>query len=296
MYSEHILVTGGNGSLGTGIRHYAEGIDRSLLTPSSRELDITDPERIADYMRDKEISGIMHTAALTNLEQCHREPAKAFRVNTQGTLFMAELAAERQVPLLVISTDAVFSGNRGRLPFTERFTPRQPINVYGASKRAGEIVARAVYPKTSIVRLGWMFGSGPEKDTKFVGAIVARMAQGKDIQAVTDKTGSLTYTAEAVPHLFDLLDQNRGNVRHLVQQGAVSRYNVAQEIAHLWDPEANIVVQPVLSDLFPSVVERPNFAAMSTIYQQTRLTPWQSALANYHNLYPNPTSFIPQHI
>jgi dTDP-4-dehydrorhamnose reductase len=265
-----------------------------LLTPSSREFDIADPENIADYMKGKEISGIIHAAALTNLEHCHSKPIEAFRVNTQGTLFMARLAAERQVPLLAISTDAVFSGNKGNSPFTEKSIPRQPINVYGATKWAGEVVARAVHPETNIARLGWMFGSGPEKDTKFVGAIVKRIAQGQNIQAVTDKTGSLTSTAEAVPHLFDLLDQNKGSIRHLVQQGIASRYEVAQEIAHLWDPEETITVHPVSSTLFPSVVKRPDFAAMSTVYQQTRFTPWQDALADYHARYPNPTSFTPQ--
>lgn len=282
--SKEILLTGGRGALGTEFRNVTENRynPNILLAPTSTEFDITNLEECRTYLKQHGplTDVIIHAAAVTNWEYAHAKPEVAFRVNTLGTMNMAQLAKESGARFVLISTDAVFPGTPKAEGYNETDIPHTPTNMYGMTKLVAEWEAKELVPDVLIARLGWLFGPGPQQDTKFVGAILRQLAQGKDvIRAVTDKQGSPTYTLDGVNRIFDLIEQNTKGPRHVVNEGVVSRFEVAEKVVSTWNVPA--VVQPVSSDMFPSLVRRPAYSGMTTVYESMR--PWQEALVAYRN-------------
>ena len=99
---------------------------------------------------------VIHAAAFTNVNECETRRELAFRVNGEGTRNVALACRKNRVPVLYISTDYVFDGEKAT-PYLEKDTPH-PINVYGQSKLQGEDHVRALLEAFWIVRTNWLFG------------------------------------------------------------------------------------------------------------------------------------------
>lgn len=286
--SKEILLTGGSGTLGTGILEVFQttgGLDAEMIAPTSKELDITSLKSVQEFLarRTRPITNIIHAAAMTDWEKADCDPKKAFETNAIGTLNMAIVAKQYESKLIYISTDAVFSGEKKKGGYTENDLPNNPVSIYGITKLAGEFLAYSTLPNLIIARLGWLFGPNPSKDKKFVGKILSQLANGtQEISAVSDKTGSPTYTLDAATRILELLHNDFVGAVHIVNSGIASRYEVAQEANVVWQAKANI--KPVSSDKFPSPVKRPEFSGLGTLYHPLRS--WQQALHDYQLKYP----------
>lgn len=287
MKKETILVTGGSGSLGTSLRNFSPAEDFTILAPPSSELNVTNYSQCADALRDNGVSVIIHSAAMTDWEACQKNPLVALAVNTVGTFNMARVAKENNVHLIVISSDAVFPGKLNVGGYNEHDTPNNPTSFYGVTKLAAELAARQNIMESLllIVRLGWLFGPNPEKDNKFVGRIVRKLAQGETrIKAVHDKVGTLTYSLHAAEKIFSFVKNRISGCRHVVNGGIASRSEIAQYVVKLWKPDAE--VESVSSTAFPSAVVRPDYAVLSSAYHDSSLPDWQTAMDHYHQRYP----------
>lgn len=283
--SKEVLITGASGSLGTALLLEAKKREASVLAPTHQEFDITNYEACREFARGKTIDVILHTAALTDWNLCHSDPELALRVNTLGAMNMARIAREHEARLILVSTDAVFQGTPKQNGYREDDIPQSPVSYYGVTKLMGEIAASHIaQPSYLITRLGWLFGPNPAKDVKFVGAILRQLSQGKTtIKVVYDKTGSPTYAIHAAQKLFEYIDQEKGGTRHVVNDGAASRFAVAKELAALWDPQLQVI--PVSSDEFPSVVRRPDYSVLASNYPDAQMPHWKTAIREYHEKY-----------
>ena len=142
-----VLVTGANGMLGLDLGAMLEGAGHEVLRTdvSKREgmevpewlpLDITNTEQVQQFVKEHSPDAIFHGAAYTDVDGCERNPDLAYKVNGLGTWNLAAVAAERNIPILYISTDFIFDGKK-ETPYTEMDAPN-PLGHYGASKLAGE--------------------------------------------------------------------------------------------------------------------------------------------------------------
>src|SRR5690606_10811100 len=109
-------------------------------------------------LRDRSFDLIVHTAAMTNVDGCEREPDAAYRANAIGAQNMALLAQATDAALLYVSTDYVYDG-RKRSPYRES-DPTHPLSVYAASKLAGEYYVEHLLSRYFIARTAWVFGPG----------------------------------------------------------------------------------------------------------------------------------------
>jgi dTDP-4-dehydrorhamnose reductase len=283
---ESILITGGYGSLGTAFRLSHHAVDYNLITPTKSELDISDLEACRDYLRELEFTHLINAAAMVNWETCHENPQRAFNVNAVGASNMATLANEHNAKMVHISTDAVFPGLVNSPGYSESDIPNNPVSVYGASKLAAENTVSIIADSSLIVRLGWLFGPTPLLDTKFVGAILRRIANGvTNISAVTDKIGSPTSAIDAVNKIYEFIARGTEGVRHVVNEEAASRHDVAAEIIKLWSPQTTL--SAVDSSAFPSKIVRPEYSVLRTIYRDDALGHWNIALSNYFAQFPD---------
>lgn len=292
--SKEILVTGGKGALATAIELEGHAEGRIIYAPTHAEFDVVSLDQCRQYLEGKRVGAIIHTAAIANWEQVHKEPLSASDTHILGSANMARLALEKPAFLVLVSTDAVLSGRPKDGGYNERDFPLGPTSMYGWTKWVAELTPKMVgLPSEQyiVARCGWFFGPNPEKDRKFVGAILRQIANGTTrLRAVNDRSGSLVYTAHIAQRLFSYVDQETSGIRHLANTGAVTRLDVAKKIVELWQA-TGVSVEGVSSDVFPSPVERPEYAVLATLFTDATMSPWQEALAEYRDRFPNLSDF-----
>ena len=275
-----LFVTGAAGMVGSYVRRAFS--DRELvLTDVSGEssVDVCDAAAVKRAIGEARPDAVLHLAAATDVDRCEREPGWAQRTNALGTQNVVHACETAGIPLVYVSTGAVFPGDTTE-PYSEADTPR-PANVYGRSKQAGEQSVAAL-ARHYIVRAGWMFG-GAGRDVKFVGKIV-RLIQGGQtrLEAVDDLVGSPTYALDLLVGIHRLLALGAYGVYHMANAGSCTRHACALAIRDaLGNPDVEIV--PVSSDRFPLPAPRRSEALHSLKLGPLGLTmrPWQDALREY---------------
>ncbi len=146
---EGFLITGGSGLLGNSLKKIMPG----ALYPTKDEFDITDFKSMHKYIEKiqesgKRIKTIMHGAALTSPPIVDKNPSKAIETNIIGTSNVVNLAIEKGIKLVYISTDYVFKGDKGEYSENDELFP---VNKYAWSKLGGESAVR-MYDNSLIIR------------------------------------------------------------------------------------------------------------------------------------------------
>lgn len=291
LHENAILITGGSGALGTAIVRCCEDRGIPYLAPTHQELDVTRPDDVRDYVLGRQVSAIIHSAAIVDWVKVHNQPQEALNTNCNGSINVAKVASEIDAHLVYVSTDAVFPGVPRAEGYNENDNPRNPVSFYGMTKLMGEWACNLYSDNLTITRLGWLFGPDPEKDQKFVGLMVKQIAEGKkDLIAVDDKVGSPSYAPHVASRIVEFAQRATGGIRHVVNNGIASRYDVARAVVGLWGNET-VTVSPVKSDAFPSVILRPDYSGLSTIYNDAILPDWHESLKEYHSNFPVATDF-----
>jgi dTDP-4-dehydrorhamnose reductase len=240
-----------------------------------RDFDISDYKQTRKFLLAKKPHTIIHLAAMTNVDQCEKEPLLAYDTNLVGTYNIAKCAAEIDAHLIYVCTSGVFPGT-GKRPYSIYRKP-DPPSVYTRSKFLGEIVCQDIVKKLTIARTGWIFGGGKE-DKKFVGMIVAQIKSGtKEIRAVSDVYGCPTYAKDLVGMLWQMQDKKTFGLFHITNTGQASRYDIAKEIVKILGKEISVSKASVKD--FPSFnAPRPQF---EVIKPNVKLRHWRSALKEY---------------
>jgi len=262
---QKILITGADGMV---CSYMDFGIKTDVKT-----LDITNENSVKEAFEKYQPEVVIHMAAETDVDKCENDPVHAYKVNTIGTYNIAAYAKKYNAKIVYISTSAVFDGKKNT-PYYEDDLPN-PQSVYARTKYLGEIIVKDVAPSYIIVRAGWMFGGGPEKDKKFVAKIVKKL-NDQEIKAVNDTMGGLTFAKDLVSNIKKLIKENKTGVYHLSNKGLCSRYDVACEIVRTLKPSVKIT--PVGSDYFNSAAPRGNETIAS---HANTMRPWQEALKEY---------------
>ncbi len=144
---------------------------------------------------------VLHGAAYTNVDGCERDPDLAHKVNALGTWAVASAAEEIGAALVAISTDFVFDGAKGS-PYTE-FDAPNPISHYGASKLAGENLARAACRRCYVVRTSWLYGVHGKN---FPYAMIDLAKTKPELPVVADQFGTPTYTVDLVEAIAGIIE------------------------------------------------------------------------------------------
>lgn len=269
-----------------GLGHYVVATDIRLLSPEIRELDVRNLERVRAFCEREQPEVIVHLAAETSLERCELDVASAYATNTIGTRNMAWVSRDMDVPLVYVSTIGVFDGTK-EAPYDETDVPN-PINVYGRTKWAGEVLIEAALRRYFIVRAGWMIG-GVEREKKFVALIIQQLRDGaRQIRVVTDKLGTPTYNVDFAKGLGWLISSQHYGLYNLSSGAVVSRYDVARHILLVLGRQ-DVELVPITSDApyirenFPTA--RPRSEAMRSVKAHaiglTCMRAWDVALAEY---------------
>ena len=167
------------------------------------------------------------------------------------------LANELNIPLLYISTAGIFDGNKD---FYDDWDLPNPLGHYARSKYAGELFVKENVREHLICRAGWMMGSGPGKDKKFIQKLMKQLKDGKkELFIVSDKDGTPTYTHDFANNVKALLGKKCWGLYNMVCGGQTSRLEVAEELLRILGWQEKIKITTVSSDYYKDVyfAQRP---------------------------------------
>ena len=237
-----LLITGGNGVIG----HYFSSLFNpdSYVAPSKHDMPVDDARRVLQYVYNIQPSAIVHMAAITDVDFCESHPHEAHRVNVLGTEHIVSACKHLRVPLVYISSAAVFDGEKPH--YVEHDVPG-PVNVYGETKYKSEQIIQQSGIDFMIVRIGWLIGGG-KKEKKFVSYIFEKLKNGTDVQAVSDIHGSVVYAPDVIAFIRDALAKHLTGIYHVGYTGTPSRYDIALELKRLLKSTSQVF--PVPAQLF----------------------------------------------
>jgi dTDP-4-dehydrorhamnose reductase len=247
-----ILIIGARGMLGRdlqpilSLRHEVIGTDLD-------ELDITrpgQPRRTIDSLRP---DVLINLAAITDVDGCESQREKAFLVNAQGAIEIAQGCTATGARLIHLSTDYVFDGT-SPVPYPEE-TPPRPLNVYGESKLLGERGVQEAGGNYLILRTAWLYG---RHGKNFVDTILRLSSQQEEIRVVNDQRGSPTYTRDLSRAIELLLEREVRGVLHVTNSGSCTWFEFAGKILAMKSPRDHSVrLLPISSAELSRPAKRP---------------------------------------
>jgi len=245
------------------------------------ELDITNEQEVKKTLLDLKPDLILNAAAYTNVDQAEKNKNLAFRINGQAVGYLARVAAKIKAVLVHFSTDYVFSGKK-KEGYKEDDQPKNPLNIYGASKLAGEReILKTKNLKYYLARISWLFGpSGRRGEYKnFVETIINLAKKNQEIKVVNDQFGKPSYSRDIAQGVKYLLDNHLpSGIYHLPNEPLTTWYNFAKKIIEIKGLKTKII--PCLSKEFKTLAARPKYSALlNTKFPLQRN--WQRALKEY---------------
>lgn len=257
----NILVTGADGQLGRSLRIAAEGSEDRYFWTDVAQLDITDEEAVARFVEDNDIYLLVNCAAYTNVDGAESDEARARLLNNTAPGILARVMCAHGGGIIHISTDYVFGGHDGAVPYMEDMTP-SPLGVYGATKLDGEWEVKAHNPRHIIIRTAWLYS---EYGKNFVRTMLNLTGRLPEVRVVFDQVGSPTYAHDLARAIVKIIAcrgwEDHPGLYHFTDEGVCSWFDLARRVAVV-SGHASCVVRPCHSDEYPSAVKRPNYSVL----------------------------------
>jgi dTDP-4-dehydrorhamnose reductase len=279
-----IVVIGANGQLGSDlVAAFSENGD-AVCELTHSDIEISDLQSVSHALERIRAQVIVNTAAMHHVENCEREPEKAFAINALGPRNLAAAARDLGAVLMHVSTDYVFDGSKGS-PYSEEDAPR-PLNAYGITKLAGEHFVRATTPKHFVIRTSGLYGKSPCRAKGGLNFIELMLKLAKErgmVRVVDSEVVTPTSTAELAQQMVQLSHADAYGLYHATAEGSCSWYEFARQIFTITDTQVELKV--AAADEFPSKVARPKYSVLENRALKSRglnaFKPWQDALHTY---------------
>jgi dTDP-4-dehydrorhamnose reductase len=279
-----IVVTGAQGQIGFELARLlpAHGDVTAL---AHAQLDLAQPDAIVAMMRAVKPDIVINAAAYTAVDLAEREREVAFAVNAKGPEVLAGEARRAGALLIHYSTDFVFDGTAS-VPYTEN-APVAPLNVYGASKLAGEQAIAASGAQALTLRTSWVYG---RRGRNFLLTIKRLAAERDELSIVADQMGTPNWAVTLAESTAALVARGgtylaeRAGLYHLSSAGATTWYGFARAIV---GDAARPRVVPIRTEDFPTPARRPSYSVFDTTRMREvfglELPPWPTSLATCLN-------------
>lgn len=251
------LVTGANGQLGRTLATRAP-VGTELIALTSRQLDIGDCAAVEAAISDHAPGIIINAAAFTKVDAAEDMPELADRVNHLGVAILAQEAKRIGIRMLHISTDFVFDGMASK-PYRPH-APTAPLNVYGATKLAGESAAGS---DVLTIRTSWLYSA---YGNNFVATMLRLMQERSVLRVVDDQVGTPTSAPSLADAIWRLAVTDNVGVMHYSDSGVASWYDFAVAIMEegvttgLLDRP--IEITPIPSSAYPTPAIRPHYSVL----------------------------------
>ncbi|OPA74099.1 dTDP-4-dehydrorhamnose reductase [Paenibacillus selenitireducens] len=223
--SPKVLITGADGHLGKVCCEMLSSLDYHVIACHKKDVDIKDESQVIEACLAHQPHIIIHTAAFTDVDRAEVEPEEAYRVNAYGARHMALAAKTIGAKLVHLSTDQVFQGTSEQ-PYKE-MDYALPVNVYGASKLAGERFIQAIHEEHFIIRTAWLFGA----DAVEIEIDRYSSASPSSLWNLQyDTIACPTYIPDLVSYMMMLMETTHYGLYHMTNSGYGSKTDFMQAI------------------------------------------------------------------
>ena len=265
-----ILLLGSNGQLGRELERQLSSVGSVAAFPRSA-LDITNHRAVRDAVLAIHPNVIVNAAAYTALDKAETDAERANSVNAEAVANLAQIAQKNGAWLIHYSTDYVFDGSKPT-PYIETDAPN-PINVYGASKLAGETAIAAADCQHLIFRTSWVIG---KDGNNFAKTILRLAAERNSLKVISDQRGvptSPSLISKITIDAIRAIKQDKAwpqGIYHLAPQGVSSWHEIAKTLivyAEQQRVQLNTQVeniQAITTAEYPTAAKRPLNSQLDT--------------------------------
>lgn len=263
-----ILITGSNGLLGQKLVGLLSQIPDIQLIATSKgknripftdgykylKMDITNAEQVETVIENTRPDAIIHTAAMTNADQCESEKDLCWIMNVKATEYLVKACEKHQIFFCYLSTDFVFDGSSG--PYCEEDLP-SPFSFYGWSKYAGEEVVKRAKCPWSIVRTVLVYGIVSDMSRSNIILWVKKSLEAKqNIKVVTDQFRTPTLAEDLAMGCYLVVNQKAEGIFHISGKDFLTPYEMAIKTADFFELDKSLIT-PVNADTFTQAAQRP---------------------------------------
>ena len=281
-----LLIIGSNGQLGWELCRQGRRQAWDIQGVDLPDFDITNETQVIEQVETVGPQFIVNASAFTAVDKAESEPELAYEVNANGPRKLARVCAIHDIPLIHISTDYVFAGDK-KTPYKETDV-MAPIGIYGKSKAAGEKAVREELHSHIIIRTAWLYG--------FYGSnfVKTMLKVGKDhetISVVADQYGCPTYAADLAGAILKIIDQSEATKEkkwgtyHYCGKGETTWHGFAEAIFYIARDKTALKVKKVLpipTDAYPTPAKRPTNSVLDCNRIQSayniQIPPWKDSL------------------
>lgn len=276
-----VVVPGASGQLGKEVVAQLLSLGETVIPLTRQEMDLNLKETIFTCINDLSPDVVINCAAYTQVDQAESDPEAAYTVNQRSVRELALISRGIKAVFVHISTDFVFDGSKS-CPYTEEDHP-YPVNVYGASKLAGEKELLDLCPHSLLLRTSWLYS---HEGHNFVQTMLRLAKEREIIRVVDDQIGSPTCVKDLAQVILTLLKNEVHGMFHVSNEGVASWYDFAlaviEESRRQGIPSKARTITPVPSEDFPTLAKRPFYSVLSKRkirpYLETPLPHWRESL------------------
>ena len=260
------LVTGANGQLGKSIKNLViqQQINDSFVFTTRDQLNLSDLQSLKSFFESHTFDLIINCAAYTAVDLAELDEKEANMVNHLAVRQIAEIAQNKNIKLIHISTDFVFDGFKGQPYFED--DPAEPLNIYGKTKLAGENAVISIMQfNAMIIRTSWVYS---EYGNNFVDTILKLVKNGDEINVVSDQIGTPTYANDLGLAILTIIESERFNrneqeskIYHYSNEGFCNWHDFAKEIIKILG--SNCILNSIKTEDYLTTAKRPRSTVMS---------------------------------
>jgi dTDP-4-dehydrorhamnose reductase len=274
-----LLITGASGlygsklaklALDSGIEVYSSDIQSLSIYGNFVKLDITGKAQVNESFHNIKPDVVVHAATLTDVDKCEINKELAWKVNVEGTKNIVEASKNVGSFLIYISTDYVFSGEKGC--YVESDSP-EPINYYGLTKLEAETVVMQNLDESDffIGRPSVIYGSTPAAGkVNFALWLIETLRKGDHVKIITDQWNTPTLNTNLAEMTLEVIERRLNGVYHTCGSTRVSRFEFAKKIADVFDLDKSLI-DKVTSAQFTLPAKRPMDSSLDTSLAQRNL-------------------------
>jgi len=251
-----VLLLGAGGMLARDLLATKPG-GVTIIPAVRADLDITNAVAVASRVSAERPDLILNAAAYTAVDKAEQDSDATFRVNGEAVGELGRIAAQERIMVVHFSTDYVFDGSSGA-PYPEDALTN-PINVYGASKLAGEEALRRSSVEYLLIRTQWLFGVAGRS---FPRTMWERATAGIPSRVVCDQVGRPTHTLDLAHATWRLISLKKEGIIHVANAGTATWYDVAKRVYSA--ANAANLLEPCSSAELPAAARRPVRSALDT--------------------------------
>jgi dTDP-4-dehydrorhamnose reductase len=264
-----ILITGANGLLGQKLAELLlPRTDIEILATSRgenklaqilpalpfRSMDVTDAIQVEQVISDFKPTHIIHTAAMTNVDQCEDDREGALKLNRDAVQYLVDACEKYNVHLVHVSTDFIFDGENG--PYTEKDLPN-PVNFYGETKLMAEELVKNAKCKWAILRTVLVFGVAHDYGrTNIVLWVRDSLQAGKVIKVVNDQFRTPTLAEDLAMGCWLAVKHDAEGIYNISGNEMLTPYEMAMQVADFFTLD-NSLIDKADASTFTQPAKRP---------------------------------------